>query len=115
MIDSGRDFLTSRDMWPIQRELGSAHARQDSIARDVHDLRADMGAMEGRMIAQLNGIRADLLTGQDKSMHGLRAQIADLDAREEEQRRRTDRLLLVIAVLAGAALGLEGLTKLGLL
>jgi hypothetical protein len=42
-------------------------------------------------------------------------ELRELSAKVDDQGRQSSRLLLIVAAIAGAALGLEGLSKLGLL
>jgi predicted nucleic acid-binding Zn-ribbon protein len=116
------EFLTSRDMWAIQRELGIAQARDEALAKELAEIRtslsrlsSEIGAHEGRMIAQMGSLRAELITEADRAAHKMHSELRDLSAKVDEQGRQSSRLLLIVAAIAGAALGLEGLSKLGLL
>jgi predicted nucleic acid-binding Zn-ribbon protein len=116
------DFLTSRDMWAIQRELGIAQARDEALAKELAEIRTslsrlstEIGAHESRMIAQMGSLRAELITETDRAGHKMHLELRDLSAKVDDQGRQSSRLLLIVAAIAGAALGLEGLSKLGLL
>jgi predicted nucleic acid-binding Zn-ribbon protein len=116
------DVLTSRDMWSIQRELGIAQARDEALAKELAEIRSslsrlstEIGAHEGRMLAQMGSLRAELMTEQDRAMRAMHVELRDLSSKVDEQGRQSGRLLMIVAVMAGAALGLEGLANLGIL
>jgi hypothetical protein len=67
------------------------------------------------MIAQMGSLRAELITETDRAGHKMHTELRDLSAKVDDQGRQSSRMLLVVAGIAGAALGLEGLSKLGLL
>lgn len=116
------DFLTSRDMWALQRELGIAQARDEALAKELSEIRSGLAKLsseisthEARLITQMGSLRAELMTEQDRGMRLMHTELRDLSAKVDEQARQNGRLLMIVAVMAGAALGLEGLSNLGIL
>lgn len=109
MNDGPGGYLSHRDMWPIQRELGAAEARGLALEREVHTLSAHVTGLSAQVTTQLGGLRAEILTVSDRQQHTVQREIADVMAtiRSEQANQR-----IMLAIVAVAALGGPAVLKL---
>ena len=110
-IEGPGGFLTHRDMWPIQRELGAADARDRAVEREMHGLATKVDSLSSQVTSQIGGMRAELLTITKENQYAVQREIGEVIAtiqREQNNQRLMLAIVAIAAVGGPAALKLLG-------